>query len=303
MPTRHLDHFIDRVRALRTSDADREHARLVATLRALADALDEVIGNRRRSGTIRTLALELGRSGPQARHTPLVADAIADALVAIQARGRLDDAGALAHGRALRAYEQLAPREPLLAQRDRVRRALEGLANTLASIAGAPAPFPRSDDAAGTGPDVAAVRRYAGELHELVENAGSSRSSSAARAHLAEALDVIANAIRVAPASLGRAQVASLASRVSFASTQLERLPGISLERGDYAAAGLTAAIDALRALADAPRGTTVATMIDRADAAVGAIDEHTPFGLARPQIQDALRAVADAYLVFASEL
>jgi hypothetical protein len=70
----------------------------------------------------------------------------------------------------------------------------------------------------------------------------------------------------------------------------------------DVAAAGLAAAVDALRVLATAPRGSTLATLIERADSSVRAIDRQRLFGFARPQIQDALRAIADAYFVLATQ-
>jgi len=73
-----------------------------------------------------------------------------------------------------------------------------------------------------------------------------------------------------------------------------------SLKRSDLAKAGLLAATGALEELTAAQEGSLLALLLANARDAVRAIDVDSPFSFERARIQDAFRAAADAYLVFA---
>jgi hypothetical protein len=73
-----------------------------------------------------------------------------------------------------------------------------------------------------------------------------------------------------------------------------------SLERSDLAKAGLIAATRALEELAAPQEGALLARLLSNARDATHAIDVHSPFTFERARIQDAFRAAADAFLVFA---
>jgi hypothetical protein len=148
--------------------------------------------------------------------------------------------------------------------------------------------------------DPARMREHVGRLQDLVAELARERDWTAARDAAVAALRAISEAVAVAPAPLDRARVAVLAGAVRAEAAQLADTDPTSLERADLARAGLLAAAAALEELAAPPDGSLLARMIEHARAAANAIDVHSPFVFERAQIQDAFRAAADAYLVFA---
>ena len=292
--------YVDTVEVLGSRGPERSHARLVASLQALADVLEALGGEPTlRVGRIRALVTELEQSSEDGPHARLVSDALATALAAIEAQVRGVRGANVPYANAVHAYEQLAPSEPLLAQLPHVQQVLESLANALAHKAGLE---PQFDSAriAGAPADVEAFRRHTTQIQDLVESVAAAPSSPIARERVVEALQKIAEAVRAAPSALDRGRVSALATRVSFAATRLARVSDTSLERTDLIASGLAAAVDALRQLANAPAGSPVAQLVERADTAVRGIGSST-FGFARARVQDALRAIADAYFVYAT--
>lgn len=184
---------------------------------------------------------------------------------------------------------------------------------TAAPAAPAPAnPLPRGADEVGTlptpsrevGTPVAAdpilMRERVARLLGLVASFAREQDWAAAREKCAEALHGFADAIAVAPAAIDRARVAALAGSVRAEAERLARTSDPSLERADLAKAGLLAATGALEELAAPQEGSLLARLLSNAHDAARAIDEHSPFTFERARIQDAFRAAADAYLVFA---
>ena len=293
--------YVDTVEVLAARGRDRSHARVVASLRALADVIEALGGEPTlRVGRIRALVTELEQSPADGPHARLVSDALANALAALEAQLRGMREASVPYANAIHAYEQLEPSEPLLGQMPDVQQVLESIANAVARKTGIDAPFD-SARIAGSPADAAAFRRHATRLHDLVETVATAPSSSIARDRVVDALRAIAAAIEAAPSSLDRGRLGALATRVSFSATRLARESDTSLQRTDLIAEGLAAAVDALRQLAEAPAGSAVAELVDRADNAARAIGRSTTFGFARPRVQDALRAVADAYFVYAT--
>lgn len=165
---------------------------------------------------------------------------------------------------------------------------------------GAGAPAPATARVEPRAADPAQMREHVGRLQDLVASLARERDWAAARDAAAEALRAISDAVAVAPAAADRARVAVLASAVRAEAVQLAGTDPTSLERADLARAGLLAAAAALEELAAPPDGSLLARMLASARAAAGAIDVHSPFVFERAQIQDAFRAAADAFLVFA---
>ncbi len=148
--------------------------------------------------------------------------------------------------------------------------------------------------------DPARMREHVGRLQGLVGELARERDWAAMRDAVAEALRAISDAVAVAPAPIDRARVAVLAGAVRAEAAQIADTDPTSLERADLAKAGLLAAAAALEELAAPPAGSLLARMLANARDAASAIDVHSPFVFERAQIQDAFRAAADAYLVFA---
>ncbi|HSK02656.1 MAG TPA: hypothetical protein VK932_15500 [Kofleriaceae bacterium] len=144
------------------------------------------------------------------------------------------------------------------------------------------------------------MREHVGRLQSLVAALARERDWGAARDAAAAALRAIADAVAVAPAAVDRARVARLAGAVQAEAAQLADTDPTSLERADLTRAGLLAATAALEELAAPPEGSLLARLLAHARDAARAIDVHSPFVFERAQIQDAFRATADAYLVFA---
>jgi hypothetical protein len=144
------------------------------------------------------------------------------------------------------------------------------------------------------------LRERVVRLLELVASLARERDWATARDTAADALRALADAIDVAPAELDRARVAGLAEAVRSEAARLARTDETSLQRSDLARAGLLAAARALEELAAPAAGSILARLLANARDAASAIDVHSPFIFERARIQDAFRATADAYLVFA---
>jgi len=171
------------------------------------------------------------------------------------------------------------------------------------SAAPAQAPEPTAPPREAVGPSAAdpeRMRAHVGRVLELAAALAQERDRTEARTTAAEALHALADAIQVAPAPFGRARVAALAWDVRSDAERLERADDLSLQRSDLARGGLLAATRALEQLAAPRRGSFQARLLENARRAARAIDVHSPFVFERARIQDALRATADAYLVFA---
>jgi hypothetical protein len=179
-----------------------------------------------------------------------------------------------------------------------------------AAAPAAPASASRASEDAGapregerTGPREAnpgQMRDHVGRLLELVGALARERDRAAAHNTTAEALHTLADAIDVAPAPFDRARVAGLAAGVRSEAARLARTDPISLNRADLAKAGLLAAARALAELATPSSGSALAELVTNAHDAARAIDVNSPFVFERARIQDAFRAAADAFLVFA---
>lgn len=159
---------------------------------------------------------------------------------------------------------------------------------------------PRRGAGGPSAADPEQLRAHVGRVLELAAAFAEARDRTAARTTAAEALHALADAIQVAPAPFSRARVAALAWDVRSDAERLERADDLSLQRSDLARGGLLAATRALEQLAAPRPGSFQARLLVNARRAARAIDVHSPFVFERARIQDALRATADAYLVFA---
>lgn len=294
-----LGPFASSVERIEPQHADPSYAAIVVALRALADAVADAAPASAAPARIRALAVQLEHSRVDDPHTRFVSRAIGEALAAIDEPARPIPSARAAYARAVRAYEQLVPDEPLVPQVARARDALEAVANTLAAIAGERPPFEIAAPAASP-EDREAMRGHVVRLAEHVATLAGVRGSNEARDRAVDGLRELAAAIRVAPTAMPRADVETFAARVELAATRLARAGEVSLERVDAVKAGLVAAAAALRELAGPPAGSVLGSLVDQASAAAGRIDPGSTFGFARAGIQDAFRAVTDAYVAFA---
>jgi hypothetical protein len=177
-----------------------------------------------------------------------------------------------------------------------------------ASPASASAPGPRGSEAVDAPREVirprdadpAQMREHVARSLELVGALARERDRAGSRDAAAEALRAFADAIDVAPAPFDRDRVAALATSVRTEATRLARTDPISLQRSDLARAGLLAATGALEELSVRGSGAVLIRLLANADEAANAIDVSSPFVFERARIQDAFRATADAFFVFA---
>jgi hypothetical protein len=141
------------------------------------------------------------------------------------------------------------------------------------------------------------MRDRVDHLLELVAALAPEGDWPAARQKTVGALRALADAVDVAPAPFDRARVAELAASIRSEAARLASAGYPSLERSDFAKAGLLAATRALDELTAPPEGSLLARLLANAGAAARAIDVNSPFSFERAQIQDAFRATADALL------
>ncbi len=187
-------------------------------------------------------------------------------------------------------------------------RSREVTAPRTSAAVSAPAPAPR-DSAEAEAPrevigpreaDPGQMREHVARLLEFVGALAREREREGARDAAAEALRAFADAIDVAPAPFDRTRVAALAASVRSEAARLARTDPISLQRSDLAKSGLLAATRALEELSAPAGGAVLVRLLANADEAANAIDVNSPFVFERARIQDAFRAAADAFLVFA---
>jgi hypothetical protein len=282
--------FVDSVRAVSTAD----HEQIAAALDALADAIEPIARDHGPTARLRALASELRDAGANEEHGAVVVDALGNVLEALLAV--VGDAK-LAYARAVYAYERLEREEPLARQTDRVRDVLAAIANTIAAAQGKAPPFASAIVADGAR-DTGDLRARATRVQHLVEDAAAAPSTDVAIRRTIDVLRALADAIRSASTST---DVALLASPVSFAASRLEQVGYVSFDRVDLVKGALETSIDALSELAQASEGSTLAIVIEAARVAVRGIEERTTYAFERAQVQDALRSVATAFVVFAS--
>lgn len=291
-----------------------DRAALPRTLRELADVLTAIAHRDAAGGAaiaahaarIRELADQLAAAprepaaaaGEDASRAKL---AIGEALVAVEALlgGELTPPLRAAYVDAVAAYERIAPGAPLAPQLHQAHDALASISDALAIVQGT---APRFTDRRGrvVARDRAALRREVGRAAEAVDALAHERDWARARAHATRALRALADAVAVAPSTLGDRDQAALATAVRFEATRLARARGFALRRCELIRAGLLAATAALDDLASPPAGSALAELAGGARRAATAIDREATLPFAQPQIQDGFRAVVAAYQVLA---
>lgn len=190
-------------------------------------------------------------------------------------------------------------------------RSREATAPRTAAASSPTAPAPRGSEAADAPREVVRprdadpgkMREHVARSLELVGSLARERDRAGSRDAAAEALRAFADAIDVAPAPFDRDRVAALAASVRTAATRLAGTDPISLQRSDLAKDGLLATTRALEELSSPAGGVVLVRLLANADEAANAIDVSSPFVFERARIQDAFRATADAFLVFAERV
>lgn len=142
-------------------------------------------------------------------------------------------------------------------------------------------------------PNPEAFRARVRAADELVAELAAARDWARVQRQAASALHALADALRVAP-DVGGSN-AGAASSVRLAATQLERADVTDQDRVDHARAGLIAAVQALEELA--PAGSASHGAVMRARRAVYAIDPRATLAFQRAPLQEAFRAVVDAFI------
>ncbi|MDQ3366817.1 MAG: hypothetical protein M3680_15435, partial [Myxococcota bacterium] len=293
VPSPAMAKLIAEVEQLPTSRADRSHAAVAGALRALSEVVRGLDGtSSERGDRIAAAADDVDQQERQGLHTRAVARGLGEAL------GALDDvmpqasAGAQRdhYVAAVRALERLAVDEPLLPQAARVHLAFSAIVDGLAIVQGIAAPFGTSVAPREHRPDPAAFAEHLERASRHVLAAAAARSWTDARASTAQALLAIADAVSSGPVRAGE-----LATVIRFEAFRLARATPIDQRRVDWAKAGL---VTAAAALQDAipPTSAVVLALARHARQAADAIDANATFAFQRPAIQDALRAVFEAY-------
>ena len=282
------------------ASSDPTHGPLVAALSRLAEVL------RRRdpdaAAAIDQRATELMRSPPQERsHAKLASEALSIALDSFAARLPPDPEPALqaAYVASRRALAGIDDTEPLRPQRTDVVAALRSLTNTAALLRGLPAVYAELDASTELGHDPAALVERATRASELVSELARERQWKPAGLKAARALLALADVLEVAPLSIGRHEWKVLVAAVRYEAFELEREGAISLERSGRVKAALLACTRAFEHV-DRAGARAFDVLARAAHEAASAIDAPAPFVFQRAAIQEAFRAVADAYVVLA---
>lgn len=290
-----LPPLVAAVDAYVTSSDDATHEKLAAALTAMADVVRGLAPSQR-AGEIEAAAQRLTQPSPAPSHIDSLLDALDEALAAVQDR-LADGAAAGAHDAfvaAVAARERLSRDRPLLEQTPEIHLALTSTTNALAGAHGARLPF-ETTVVKEHRPDPEVFARQVSAAVTGVETLARTRAWGDARVRTAKVLESFAAALDVMPGV--RAGVAANAATIRFHAMRLARSPTIDQRGVDWAKAGLLIAVDALEAAAvDGP--PVLGTVIADARTSVAAIDANNTFPFSRPELQDAVRAVAAAYRV-----
>jgi hypothetical protein len=148
------------------------------------------------------------------------------------------------------------------------------------------------------GYDAAALRDRATHASLLVLELARERDWQRSGVKAAQALRALASTIEVAPLSLPRERWRAVVYEIRYQALELERDGALSLDRSNRVKAALTACNTAIENLVRGKRFDSSPLVAANASAAASAIDPDSMFVFQRGIIQEAMRSVADTFLI-----